>query len=34
MGDGDTDVLLTTNIGQVSFKVNIDGKTIKKRQDY
>lgn len=28
-GKGDTDVLLTANIGQESFKVNIDGKTSK-----
>ena len=28
-GSGDTDVLLTANIGQESFKVNIDGKTTK-----
>jgi hypothetical protein len=26
-GSGDTDVLLTANIGQESFKVNVDGKT-------
>lgn len=28
-GKGDTDVLLTANIGQESFKVNVDGKTSK-----
>lgn len=28
-GRGDTDVLLTANIGQESFKVNVDGKTSK-----
>jgi type III secretion system FlhB-like substrate exporter len=28
-GKGDTDVLLTANIGQKSFKVNVDGKTSK-----
>lgn len=28
-GSGDTDVLLTANIGQESFKVNVDGKTSK-----
>jgi hypothetical protein len=28
-GKGDTDVLLTANIGQMSYKVNVDGKTSK-----
>src|SRR3972149_4805306 len=28
-GKGDTDVLLTANIGQESFKINVDGKTSK-----
>lgn len=28
-GSGDTDVLLTANLGQKSFKVNVDGKTSK-----
>ena len=28
-GKGDTDVLLTANIGQISYKVNVDGKTSK-----
>jgi len=28
-GKGDTDVLLTANIGQMSYKINVDGKTSK-----